>query len=77
MITTNQENIIFDIVKSKCKNAVQIFKKISPFFAIKSEDDFTIGFCKKFIFSFELFPYFLMIVNFTIDSQYEFSVFAE
>ena len=77
MVTTNHENIFLDIVQRKGEDTVQIFHEVRSFFAIKRKDYFTVGFSEKFIFSFKLFADVLVIIDFTINSQHQFSIFTE
>ena len=68
-VASNQERILFLIIKHKSEDARNIFQEVDALVAIKCQNHFAIASCLKVILSGIATADFLMIIDFAIHSQ--------
>ena len=75
-VAGNQVAVVRFVVESEPENAAQLFHTSHAVLAVEGEDDLAVASGLEFVFVFQLFAEFAMVVYLAVDGEDQLAVFA-
>ena len=75
-VTGDQVAVVRFVIEGETEDTAQFFHTSDTILAIEGEDDLAVASGLEFVFVFQLFAEFAMVVYLTVDSEDQFAVFA-